>query len=63
MSHVTSAGCRLTPDDTTNMQSTTPSPTVTINMLRGAERVGDGRRENAKVNKQRQRHIDRESDS
>lgn len=67
MSHVTSAGCCLTPDDTTNTQSTSPSLTIIINMPRdGAEKEGGRRktgRECKQVNKQEQRRIDRESDS
>ncbi len=64
MSHVTSAGCCLTPDDTTKAQSTTPSPAIIINMPRdgaGKREGGDGQGENANklINRSKERQIER----
>lgn len=67
MSRVTSAGCCLTPDDTTNTQPTSPSLTIIINMPRDGARKregGDRQGENAnKLINRSKRKTDRGCDS
>lgn len=63
MSHVTSARCRLTPDDTTaEARSTTLSPATVISMLGDGVRQRDKQRENANkhINRSKERQITKE---